>query len=159
MFFFFFIISRKWLPPPLRKLSQSKVDKTSTDRPPPPPPLPPPSTTTATKKSSGLDKLFKLPSSGDKSQSSVPIQPPTPPILPTSSITRHQMSSEDVDQTQYSDDVKLPEQNGTEDVEDEQFEIPPPMKPITESMLTSGTPNTGAGEEMPTVSFEGEKKK
>ncbi|XP_014237093.1 kalirin isoform X2 [Trichogramma pretiosum] len=155
---------RKWLPPPLRKLSQSKGDKTSTDRPPPPPPPPPPSS--GVTKKSGLDKLFKLPSSGDKSSSSSQAQisaiSSSPGSVLASSASSRQSSGEGTASaatpiptptattTISSDEIsRLPEQNGAEDVEDEQLELPPPMKPITEPMMVSGTPSTTAGDELP----------
>ncbi|XP_058808184.1 triple functional domain protein-like isoform X3 [Phymastichus coffea] len=136
---------RKWLPPPLRKLSQSKVDKSSvtSDRPPPPPPLPPPS---SAKKSSGLDKLFKLPSSGSSDKSSAA----TTHSVAVAAATSRQSSSEETANALSSAAVTTAtttiaaahetKENGAEDVEDEQLELPPPMKPITEPILVAGPP-------------------
>ncbi|XP_051163454.1 triple functional domain protein isoform X3 [Leptopilina boulardi] len=122
--------SRKWLPPPLRKLSQGKVEKSSStaDRPPPPPPPPP-----LLKKTSS-DKRFKLPS-GDKS------------------AARATSEGEEEEELGY-EDGETPaflEQNGGEDAEDD-LELPPPMKPITEPILVAtgnGPPGSTAPDELP----------
>ncbi|XP_043287262.1 kalirin isoform X2 [Venturia canescens] len=116
---------RKWLPQPLRKLSQGKVEKstttTSVDR-----PLP-------LLKKTGSDKRFKLPT-GDKSGRAV----------------SEGEEEEEVD----LDDAETPtflEQNGGEDGEDD-FELPPPMKPITEPILVAtgnGPPGSTIPDELP----------
>ncbi|XP_011495502.1 PREDICTED: kalirin isoform X2 [Ceratosolen solmsi marchali] len=129
---------RKWLPPPLRKLSQSKVDKSS-ERPPPPPPPPPPTSA----KKSGLDKLFKLPSSGssDKSQASSSGGSASR-AAPAGATSRQGSAEEEITGTGPEDAEEarpLSQQNGAEDAEDEQLELPPPMKPITEPILVAGT--------------------
>ncbi|XP_033224250.1 kalirin isoform X3 [Belonocnema kinseyi] len=121
---------RKWLPPPLRKLSQGKVEKSSStaDRPPPPPPPPP------LLKKTGSDKRFKLPS-GDKS------------------AARAASEGEEEEENEY-EDGETPaflEQNGGEDAEDD-LELPPPMKPITEPILVTtgnGPPGSTAPDELP----------
>jgi hypothetical protein len=142
---------RKWLPPPLRKLSQSKVDKSS-ERPPPPPPLPPP----ASAKKSGLDKLFKLPSSGssDKSQASSSGAPASraAPAAPASRQGSAEEEVAGVGPEDAEDARPLSQQNGAEDAEDEQLELPPPMKPITEPILVAGasaTPSSANSDDLP----------
>ncbi|XP_014207348.1 triple functional domain protein-like [Copidosoma floridanum] len=153
---------RKWLPPPLRKLSQSKVDKSS-ERPPPPPPPPPPS---SAKKSSGLDKLFKLPSSGssDKAPGSLATPPgPGSKSAPSGTAAPRATSLASPAPRQTSDAEEPPapgavdsgaedngsgQQNGAEDAEDEQLELPPPMKPIAEPMLATGPP-ANSDDELP----------
>ncbi|XP_015585806.1 triple functional domain protein isoform X4 [Cephus cinctus] len=112
---------RKWLPPPLRKLSQGKVEKSTTsDRPPP-------------LKKTGSDKRFKLPS-GDKSG-------------------RAATEGEEEDEVEC-EDGEAPaflEQNGGEDAEDD-LELPPPMKPITEPILVAsgnGPPGSTIPDELP----------
>lgn len=116
---------RKWLPQPLRKLSQGKVEKstttTSVDR-----PLP-------LLKKTGSDKRFKLPT-GDKSGRAV--------------------SEGEEEEEVELDDGETPtflEQNGGEDGEDD-FELPPPMKPITEPILVAtgnGPPGSTIPDELP----------
>ena len=112
------------MPPPLRKLSQGKVEKSTTavvaDRPPP-------------LKKTGSDKRFKLPT-GDKSGRAV--------------------SEGEEEEEVELDDGEAPtflEQNGGEDGEDD-FELPPPMKPITEPILVAtgnGPPGSTIPDELP----------
>lgn len=121
-------IRRKWLPPPLRKLSQGKVEKSTAAV-----------TVTATPeraptlKKTGSDKRFKLPS-GDKS----------------GRATSEGEEEEEVE----GDDGETPaflEQNGGEDGEDD-LELPPPMKPITEPILVAtgnGPPGSTIPDELP----------
>lgn len=109
------------MPPPLRKLSQGKVEKSTTpDR------LPP-------LKKTGSDKRFKLPS-GDKSGRAA-----------SEGEEEEEVEGEDGETPAFL------EQNGGEDGDDD-LELPPPMKPITEPILVAtgnGPPGSTIPEELP----------
>ncbi|XP_015125607.1 triple functional domain protein isoform X1 [Diachasma alloeum] len=110
---------RKWLPTPLRKLSQGKVEKpSSSDRPP--------------LKKTGSDKRFKLPT-GDKSGRTV--------------SEGEEGEEEEVECEDSETTEKYLEQNGGEDGDDD-FELPPPMKPIPEPILVA-TGNGPSGSTIP----------
>ncbi|XP_066586985.1 triple functional domain protein isoform X3 [Prorops nasuta] len=132
---------RKWLPPPLRKLSQGKVEKAAAAAATTVTSVVTTTTTTATSttperpplKKTSSDKRFKLPT-GDKS-------------------VRATSEGEEEEEPE-SEDVEAPalfEQNGGEDAEDD-LELPPPMKPITEPILVTagnGTPGSTLPDELP----------
>ncbi|XP_018325506.1 triple functional domain protein isoform X1 [Agrilus planipennis] len=104
-------ISRKWLPPPLRKLSQGKVEKQPSSEKPP-------------LKKTGSDKRIKVPSDmGNKS--SVSEGEDDEDRVPTS--------------FQGNGSSAQSEPTNGEEAEDE-VELPPPMKPIQESILVSTVP-------------------
>lgn len=110
------------MPQPLRKLSQGKVEKSTTPE------------RTPTLKKTVSDKRFKLPTS-DKSGRTV------------------SEGEEGEEEEVYCEDSEVQEkyleQNGGEDGEDE-FELPPPMKPITEPILVvSGNGSSGGGSTIP----------
>ncbi|KAK0088984.1 hypothetical protein PV325_009867 [Microctonus aethiopoides] len=114
---------RKWLPQPLRKLSQGKVEKSSSTTADRPSPL----------KKTGSDKRFKLPT-GDKTGRAV-------------------SEGEEEEEVECDDGEQPPflEQNGGEDADDD-FELPPPMKPITEPILVAagnGPPGSTIPDELP----------
>ncbi|XP_049828356.1 kalirin isoform X4 [Schistocerca gregaria] len=111
---------RKWLPPPLRKLSQgSKVDKSAaapaaasapTDRPP--------------LKKTASDKRFKLPS-GEMGNKQAVAQP-----------EGEESSAEERLAPAPSSRPPFVDQNGEEPEDD--VELPPPMKPISEPLVVAG---------------------
>ncbi|KAF7988703.1 hypothetical protein HCN44_001276 [Aphidius gifuensis] len=98
---------RKWLPQPLRKLSQGKVEKTTV------------SERVPVLKKTSSDKRFKLPSS-DKTGRTV--------------SEGEEAEKDDAYCEDNEVQEKYLEQNGGEDGDDD-FELPPPMKPITEPIL------------------------
>ncbi|XP_023289652.1 LOW QUALITY PROTEIN: triple functional domain protein [Orussus abietinus] len=111
---------RKWLPPPLRKLSQGKVEKAP-----------------AAAKKAASEKRFELPAA-DKN-------------------TRPPSEGEEEEEEPYEEEAEEPEdlerpafleQNGGEDAEDD-LELPPPMKPITEPILNVQTANAQPGSAIP----------
>ncbi|KYQ47509.1 Triple functional domain protein [Trachymyrmex zeteki] len=128
---------RKWLPPSLRKLSQGKVEKTNTAAPTSSPPLIGPSL-----KKSGSDKRFKLPSGVEHNR-----RPSKTAFEAEAEV--HEDVDVDVDVTESDDTVvtSLQEQNGGEDADDD-LELPPPMKPITEPILVA-TANGPSGSTIP----------
>lgn len=117
LFFFHSHSRRKWLPPPLRKLSQGKVDKTTTvvERP-------------LVKK--GSEKTFKL-ASVDKLTTSV--EEERTKTIPTTSASNAQNNSTSLigsSQTVQSTSATAAELEAEEEVT---FELPPPMKPMQDS--------------------------
>lgn len=142
------VYRRKWLPPPLRKLSQGKVEKTNTTVPTSSSPLIGPSL-----KKSNSDKRFKLPSGVEHNR-------PGKAAYEAEAQEGEEIDKEeegeqevevdvDVDVTESEDTtvVGLQEQNGGEDGDDD-LELPPPMKPITESILVT-TANGPSGSTIP----------
>lgn len=124
------IYRRKWLPPPLRKLSQGKVDKTTSaaERP-------------LVKK--GSEKTFKL-ASADKLATSITAEEGTSvtasvnnkSALPTISTVQPNTSggSGNGGGTGNSSSSGAGHQTGELEAEEEvTFELPPPMKPIQDS--------------------------
>ncbi|XP_036147611.1 triple functional domain protein isoform X2 [Monomorium pharaonis] len=129
---------RKWLPPSLRKLSQGKVEKTNTAAPTSSPPLIGPSL-----KKSGSDKRFKLPSGVEHNRPSgktfeAEAQSREGEEVGKEESEEQQEVDVDADVTESDDTAvtNLQEQNGGEDADDD-LELPPPMKPITEPILVA----------------------
>lgn len=130
-FLFRFFFRRKWLPPPLRKLSQGKVDKTTsaTERP-------------LVKK--GSEKTFKL-ASADKLATSIEevstsvASVNSKSILPTASSVQPNTST-------TSTSSGSGHQTGELEAEEEvAFELPPPMKPIQDSQaIINNGPNVSS---------------
>ncbi|XP_018399522.1 PREDICTED: triple functional domain protein isoform X2 [Cyphomyrmex costatus] len=142
---------RKWLPPSLRKLSQGKVEKTNTTAPTSSPPLIGPSL-----KKNDSDKRFKLPSGVEHNRrpSKTAFEVEAEEICKEEVEGGEQQEVEvDVDADAHvteSDDTvvtSLQEQNGGEDADDD-LELPPPMKPITEPILVA-TANGPSGSTIP----------
>lgn len=155
----FSVYRRKWLPPSLRKLSQGKVEKTNTTVPTSSPPLIGPSL-----KKSGSDKRFKLPSGVEhnrpgkaafeaEAEAEVEVQEGEEVSKEEEESEEQQEVEVDVDvdaDVTESDDTavtSLQEQNGGEDADDD-LELPPPMKPITEPILVA-TANGPSGSTIP----------
>ena len=165
---------RKWLPPPLRKLSQSKVDKSTSA-------IPVSSNDRPGLKKNVSEKRFKLPTTGGVEQvwpsrtASVSISTCASAVasmrvsasssdadLDTQPEIQHDAEEEEEGEVEQNSEleedliaepdddtetVPLSEQNGADDVEDE-LELPPPMKPITEPILV-GTANGSSGSTIP----------
>ncbi|XP_050446122.1 kalirin isoform X3 [Cataglyphis hispanica] len=140
---------RKWLPPPLRKLSQGKVEKTNTVA---------VSTSSSpligpTLKKSSSDKRFKLPSGNEHNRpgkTAFDVQEGEEGVSKEEENEEQHEVDVDVDVTCESDDTTAAssqEQNGGEDADDD-LELPPPMKPITEPILVT-TANGPSGSTMP----------
>ncbi|EZA49568.1 Triple functional domain protein [Ooceraea biroi] len=143
---------RKWLPPPLRKLSQGKVEKTNMAVTTSSSPLIGPSL-----KKSNSDKRFKLPSGVEHNR----------PTKATFEAEAEAQEGEEVDKEEENEEqqeievdvdadvtesdetavASLQEQNGGEDADDD-LELPPPMKPITEPILVT-TANGPSGSTIP----------
>lgn len=144
------VYRRKWLPPPLRKLSQGKVEKTNTTVPTSSSPLIGPSL-----KKSSSDKRFKLPSGIEHNRPGKAAYEAE--VHEGEEIDKEEEGEEqqevevdvDVDVTESEDTVAvaLQEQNGGEDADDD-LELPPPMKPITEPILVT-TANGPSGSTIP----------
>ncbi|XP_076248755.1 trio Rho guanine nucleotide exchange factor isoform X3 [Calliopsis andreniformis] len=165
---------RKWLPPPLRKLSQGKVEKSTS----------PISSVSSSERSSLKknisEKRFKLPSGAEQTRSPRTASVSISTLASAAASMRVSTSASDADldtelqaeiETEEeeeeegeieqsseleedipeSDDIEAltyTEQNGADDAEDE-LELPPPMKPITEPILV-GTTNGSSGSAIPT---------
>lgn len=163
---------RKWLPPPLRKLSQGKVEKsppTTTSTATSMTSIVPPSGDRLKKNVS--EKRFKLPTGAEQSRPSRTASISISALTTATASMRVSASEADLDtelqpgiegeedegeteqsEPELEEDVPEPdntealtysEQNGADDVEDE-LELPPPMKPITEPILV-GTANGASG--------------
>lgn len=148
------VYRRKWLPPPLRKLSQGKVEKTNTAM-----PTSSSSLIGLSLKKSNSDKRFKLPTAVEHNR----------PIKTTFEAEAETQEGEEVDKEEESEEqqeievdvdadadvtesddtaaASLQEQNGGEDADDD-LELPPPMKPITEPILVT-TANGPSGSAIP----------
>ncbi|KAL0129505.1 hypothetical protein PUN28_001638 [Cardiocondyla obscurior] len=140
---------RKWLPPSLRKLSQGKVEKTNTAVPPASsPPLIGPSL-----KKSSSDKRFKLPSGVEHNRpgkAAFEVEAEAHEVSKEESEEQQEVDVDvDADVTESDDTAvtSLQEQNGGEDADDD-LELPPPMKPITEPILVA-TANGPSGSAIP----------
>ncbi|XP_071554016.1 kalirin isoform X2 [Temnothorax nylanderi] len=145
---------RKWLPPSLRKLSQGKVEKTNTAAPTSSPPLIGPSL-----KKSGSDKRFKLPSGVEHNRPGKAAFEAEAEVQEGEEVSKEEEGEEqqevevdvdvDADVTESDDTAvtSLQEQNGGEDADDD-LELPPPMKPITEPILVA-TANGPSGSTIP----------
>jgi hypothetical protein len=149
------VYRRKWLPPSLRKLSQGKVEKTNTAVPTSSPPLIGPSL-----KKSGSDKRFKLPSGVEHNRpGKTAFETEAQAGREGEQIGKEEEGGEeqqevevdvDTDVTESDDTTavtSLQEQNGGEDADDD-LELPPPMKPITEPILVA-TANGPSGSTIP----------
>ncbi|XP_011640411.1 kalirin isoform X1 [Pogonomyrmex barbatus] len=145
---------RKWLPPSLRKLSQGKVEKTNTAAPTSSPPLIGPSL-----KKSSSDKRFKLPSGVEHNRPGKAMFEAEAEVQEGEEVNKEEEGEEqqevevdvdvDADVTESDDTAvtSLQEQNGGEDADDD-LELPPPMKPITEPILVA-TANGPSGSTIP----------
>lgn len=116
---FYFNFRRKWLPPPLRKLSQGKVDKTTTAA---------PSSSSATSNDrpflkKGSEKAFKL-AATITAEEEQPLQKASINRFREKTSVDHQAKSEH-DQQQQS--------HSAEAENEEEVVLPPPMKPIQDS--------------------------
>lgn len=148
------VYRRKWLPPSLRKLSQGKVEKTNTTV----PTSSPPSIGPSLKKSSS-DKRFKLPSGVEQNRPGKAVFEVETEVQEGEEVSKEEEGEEqqevevdvdvDADVTESDDTAvtSLQEQNGGEDADDD-LELPPPMKPITESILVA-TANGPSGSTIP----------
>lgn len=148
------VYRRKWLPPSLRKLSQGKVEKTNTAV----PTSSPPSTGPSLKKS-GSDKRFKLPSGVEHNRPGKAAFEVEVEVQEGEEVSKEEEGEEqqevevdvdvDADVTESDDTAvtSLQEQNGGEDADDD-LELPPPMKPITEPILVA-TANGPSGSTIP----------
>lgn len=148
------VYRRKWLPPSLRKLSQGKVEKTNTTVPTSSPPLIGPSL-----KKSGSDKRFKLPSGVEHNRPGKTAFEAEAQAREGEEVGKREEGEEieqqelevdvDADVTESDDTAvtSLQEQNGGEDADDD-LELPPPMKPITEPILVA-TANGPSGSTIP----------
>ncbi|XP_070163539.1 triple functional domain protein isoform X5 [Polyergus mexicanus] len=139
---------RKWLPPPLRKLSQGKVEKTNTVA---------MSTSSSpligpSLKKTSSDKRFKLPSGNEHNRPGKTAFDPQE----EEGVNKEEENEEqhevdvDVDVCESDDTIAATssqEQNGGEDADDD-LELPPPMKPITEPILVT-TANGPSGSTIP----------
>ncbi|XP_012230227.2 kalirin isoform X2 [Linepithema humile] len=143
---------RKWLPPPLRKLSQGKVEKTNTAVSTSSTPLIGPSL-----KKSSSDKRFKLPSGVEHNRPGKTFEAEAE-AQEGEEISKEEEEEQqevevdvdvDADVTESDDTAvtSLQEQNGGEDADDD-LELPPPMKPITEPILVT-TANGPSGSTIP----------
>lgn len=149
------VYRRKWLPPSLRKLSQGKVEKTNTAA---APTSSPPSIGPSLKKS-GSDKRFKLPSGVEHNRPGKAAFEAEAEVQEGEEVSKEEEGEEqqevevdvdvDVDVTESDDTAvtSLQEQNGGEDADDD-LELPPPMKPITEPILVA-TANGPSGSTIP----------
>lgn len=125
-----FPIRRKWLPQPLRKLSQGKVDKTTTSA---------PSASSASSSSAapsdrpflkkGSEKAFKLVASVTAEEEQ--------PLTQKANMSRLR---EKGDQKQDHDQQPLQSSQAAEIENEEEVVLPPPMKPIqdSQSMINNG---------------------
>lgn len=148
------VYRRKWLPPSLRKLSQGKVEKTNMPVPTSSPPLIGPSL-----KKSGSDKRFKLPSGVEHNRPGKTAFEAEAEVQEGEEVGKEEEGEEqqevevdvdvDADVTESDDTAvtSLQEQNGGEDADDD-LELPPPMKPITEPILVA-TANGPSGSTIP----------
>lgn len=150
------VYRRKWLPPSLRKLSQGKVEKTNTAVTTSSPPLIGPSL-----KKSGSDKRFKLPSGVEHNRPGKTAFEAEAEVQEGEEVSKEEEGEEqqevevdvdvdaDADVTESDDTAvtSLQEQNGGEDADDD-LELPPPMKPITEPILVT-TANGPSGSTIP----------
>lgn len=142
-FFFLLRFRRKWLPPPLRKLSQGKVDKTSNvaER-----PLVKKGSEKTFKLSTNVDKLTVSTTEDETNVTSTTTSAATNTAtksIPTTSATS---TSSTINQTnnlgaqQKLTDLQSTNNTQSELEAEEEFELPPPMKPIqdAQSIINNG---------------------